>query len=172
MSQRYRQFQLRLGALSGPCTNSSYWCAGGMYILAAFLPLRATAPRNPTHDGAVALERIRGLRIWSSRNGSGCMRPRRGCANDSCAARPRGPAPVAAVVLALGKGLMQQDHQRRPPNAREGQVRASVRPPTRRRPGRNSARAKGWTGWRKGSVGDRAGKAPIRPQAKTPPSAC
>ena len=33
MSERYRQFQLRIGALSSLCTNSSYWCAGGMYIL-------------------------------------------------------------------------------------------------------------------------------------------
>ena len=28
--------------------------------------------------------------------------------------RPSGPAPIAAVVLAMGKGLMQQNHPRRP----------------------------------------------------------
>ena len=33
---------------------------------------------------------------------------------------PSGPAPVAAVVLALGTGLMQQDYLRRPPNSRTG----------------------------------------------------
>ena len=52
------------------------------------------------------------------------------------------PAPAAPRrsqrrVLALGKGLMQHDHLRRPPNSRTGQVRASVRSPAPRRPGRN-----------------------------------
>ena len=50
------------------------------------------------------------------------------------AACPSGPATVAAAVLAMGKGLMQQDHLRRPPNSRTGQVPASVRPPAPRRP--------------------------------------
>ena len=78
-----------------------------------------------------------GLRSCSSGNGSGRTRPRRGCAGGSCAARPSGPASVVALVLALGKGPMQQDHLRRPPNSRTGQVLASVRPPAPRRPGRN-----------------------------------
>ena len=60
--------------------------------------------------------------------------PRRGKAGGSCAARHSGPA---AVVLALGKALMQRNHLRRPPNSRTGQVRPSVRPPAPRRPGRN-----------------------------------
>ena len=69
------------------------------------------------------------------------------CGGDSCAARLYGPAPVAAAVLALGKGPMQQDHLRRPPNSRTGQVPASVRPPAPRRPWAKLTpfqRAQGW----------------------------
>ena len=50
-------------------------------------------------------------------------------AGSSCAARPSGPAAVAAVVLALGKGLMQQGHLRRPlTRERARSARLSGRP--------------------------------------------
>ena len=76
---------------------------------------------------------------------------------------PSGPALVAAVVLALGKGLMQQDHLRRPPNSRMGQVRASVQPSAPRRPGRISRRPQ----LRRGA-GERglSGKRPRRRQTR------
>ena len=55
--------------------------------------------------------------------------PRRGCAVGSCAARPSGPAPVAAAVLALGKGLMQRDHLRHPlTRERARSARLCIRP--------------------------------------------
>ena len=131
--------------------------------LPAFLPLRAAAPLTSPHDGPLRWNASGGLRRCSSGNGSGRTRPRRGFRWwFSCATRPSGPAPVEAVVLALGKGLMQQDHLRRPPNSRTGQVRASVRPPAPRRPGRNrtvspsrhnAPRSQGPRGGRNRSVG-------------------
>ena len=78
-----------------------------------------------------------GVRSCSSGNGSGRTRPRRGLRWWFMRCPPSGPAAVAAVVLALGTGLMHQDYLRRPPNSRTGQVRASVRPAASRRPGRN-----------------------------------
>ena len=58
-----------------------------------------------------------GVRSWSSCNGSGRTRTRRGLSwwFVRC-----GPGPVAAVVLALGKGLSLQDQLRCPPNSRTG----------------------------------------------------
>ena len=78
-----------------------------------------------------------GLRSWSSGNGSGRMRPRRGLRWWFMCCPPQRPCAGRRGGSCPGKGLMQQDHLRRPPNSRMCQVRASVRPPAPLRPGRN-----------------------------------